>query len=887
MINENNKRQIVLLYLMNFLLSLTSIVQGQQIEIVGNVLDAYEHSAISNAQVVLLKKSDSTIVAFTVTSSNGKFQLNKKVEQTPKEYYLRVAYIGYADAIFTQLYEGLNELDIKLEPKIFELPEINISVDRPIRQNNDTISFQVDFYNKQGEQNIEELLKNMPNFRVDEDGSIYFKNNRISKVFIEGENLAGNSYQILTRSLDPLVLDKVQVLEKFSENQLIRDLDNQKQTILNLTIKEERKKLLFGNTHIKVGNYYDGLVSLISILNKSKQLLVTSVNNVGIKRGGLFNQQTQQNDPTHALLAPSLYNFNNFYTKQLNSNVENINNEQVLRYALATTIHPKLKLNFDVDAYKDTNNNFREENTTFFTQNNFSLSQSDTLQNNPSGVALGLKMEYMPREKTRVYLNSKVLSARDMLLQDLLFFSDSRDNRKIKQNYNTDKKSSFNHVEITNKINDYQVLHIELDQGWSSNKDNYYTNYLLGDLWFFATNSMDSLSGIFSQSISSERYNIKSQLKWYYGRNNFKFHSLASFSNRRDQYNLSSDYTRYKLNNINQEIKWSQVAFYRSNHLEANFSLDLARVRQSISNEENLVRHLLLPSLIINYKLPNNENNITHAIVGTFKKDYQKSIDWALIDSPLFLDFRTAQVGDNTNLLINQNSIANLAYLYFDIFRYLTFNINLFLIKRDNWDFNHYTLQSDFSWAQLLNLKNLGSEGLNIKVEKSLYTIRGNVKLELETMVNHFQNIVNQNERNIKNRLLSSSILYRSSFNFPLNIEFSYNILHNKYFFFTNNGFYSENSFYNTKLNTMLFFNHSRISARVNGELTTIAQNRIWLFNGQIEYKLKSYLKLSVNCFNGLNKKSCTLLNVNPISRTTTQYALLERSILIGVQFNF
>ena len=883
---ENIKSNTVLFLIILPFLSFITLVQGQQIEITGTVLDAYDNTAISNVQVVLMKKSDSTIVAFTVTSVNGTFQLNKKIEQTPKDYYLRVAHIGYVEAIFTKLNEGLNRLDIKLEPKNFELPEINISIERPIRKNGDTTSFQVDFYNKRGEQNIEDLLKNMPNFKVEEDGSIYFKNNRISKIFIEGDNLSGNNYQVVTRSLDPSVLNEIQVLERFSENKLLTDFDNQKESVLNITIKEERKKLVFGNAHIKAGNQYDGLVSLLSILNKSKQLLVVSANDVGVKRSLLSRQKITEDIDRKIFQAPSLHDFKNLYIKQLNSNIENINQEKVLRYALAKNVHPKFKLNFDIDAYKDTRDNFRRENSTFFTQNSFSIVQTDTLQNNSSKVMLDFKIEYLPTPKTRMYFTSEALSEKDALTQHSLFSNENINSKALYQGYSIYNKGIINHVEITHKISDYQALHMDLDQSSSSNMDYYETRNLMPSLWYFATGNMDDLPSIFNQSIKSDRHSIRNQVKWYYKKNNIKIQTGASFLQMSNQYNLSNHYTQYKLNNINRDIRFNQVASYLSKHLEATFSFDIPHITQNIFDNKSVSKNLILPSIMVNYKLP-SVKNITQTIVGSVSKDYRRSTDWALIDSPLFLDFRTSKIGNNNNLLIDKNISGSLSYIYFDIFRYLTFNVNLFVNKSDNWNFSNYIFQSDFSWSELLNLKNLGSEGANIKVEKTLYSIRGNVKLEFEAILNRFQNIVNQQERDINNRILSSSILYRSAFNFPLNIECSYYILHNKYFFFTNNIFASENFFYNTKLKTTLFFNNSRISGRFSGDLTTIAQNRIWLFNGQVEYKLKNNLKISLTSFNGLNKKSYNLLDINTTSRISTEYALLGRCILVGLQSNF
>ena len=861
--------------------------QVQLIEVTGTLVDAYDGKPIPNAHIVLIRSQDSSIVAFAATAANGAFQLKKEIEQ-PQNYYLKITCLGYARKILTELNPDLNTLNISLEPENLNLPEVSISVERPVRQDGDTISFQADFYNKMAEQNIEDLLRHMPHFKVDEAGNIYFRNQKINKVFIEGDNLSGNRYQVLTRSLDPAVIDKIQVIENFSENRILANLGGHKEVVINLTVKEDRKKLLFGNAHIKAGQQYDGVVSLLSIHRKSKQLLVASSNNAGFERNIRSNDSDDMlhSSAARITLAPSLHNIGHSPVGRLNSNVENINNEQTFRYALATPINSKLKLNFDVNAAKDINSNLFQTRSTFFTEDNFSIFQADTLQIRPTEVAARLDLDYTHSPKVIIRFKSKMTGKEDELRKNSLFAINDFDYTKFWQAYAVRNQYIFNRLEITNKISDYQAIQINWNQSWSSNRDYYRTNNLATDLWPLAMNNAVPLLSTFNQLLDNKRTAIEGSLMWYYAKNKINLQSGVNGSRVNSQYNVSSgDNKVLRLDNLNEHITFTKTGSYRFKNFETRLSLDVALVQQAISGQK-YTRQLLLPSITTVYKLPVS-NNVVRTLAASLSNGYDQNLNFALIDAPLFLDFRSVQIGYNNDLLINENTTGSLSYIYFDLFRHLTFNVNLFASRNNNWDFGNYTLQPDFSRAELINLQNLGNWGTQVDFEKSLYFLRGNVKLEILTTVNRFQNVVNQTERDIYGWLASSNILYRSFFNFPVNVELSYYFRYNQYRFFTGNDLFSENIFYDTRLKTTILFKHNHFLARIHSNRTTIADNIICLFGGRADYQLNNSLKLSLEFFNGINARNYGILNVDPMSQVESTYLILGRFAMLGLHFGF
>src|SRR5688500_11088507 len=77
-------------YILLFVL-ICNIAEGQKISIRGVVTDS-TGSFLPSATVMLLKQADSSLVNFTVTNTQGMFEL-KHVERLP--YFLKVTFVGY------------------------------------------------------------------------------------------------------------------------------------------------------------------------------------------------------------------------------------------------------------------------------------------------------------------------------------------------------------------------------------------------------------------------------------------------------------------------------------------------------------------------------------------------------------------------------------------------------------------------------------------------------------------------------------------------------------------------------------------------------------------------------------------------------------------------
>src|SRR5690606_4913379 len=103
---------------------------------------------------------------------------------------------------------------------------------------------------------------------------------------------------ILTKNMPNKPLDKVEVLRKYSNNKMLKGIEDSDKVALNLTIDEAYQNLWFGDIFASYGlasaNRYDVSGNLMNFSKKYKNFLTTGLNNLGINRVGRSEEHTSE-----------------------------------------------------------------------------------------------------------------------------------------------------------------------------------------------------------------------------------------------------------------------------------------------------------------------------------------------------------------------------------------------------------------------------------------------------------------------------------------------------------------------------------------------------------------------------------------------------------------
>lgn len=258
-------------FLFIFCFSLFSIAQ-QKIIFSGQVKDTTENKPMFRANIVLLRASDSILVASTRSDNNGVFNLS---DLQLGKYILQVSYPKYADYVeYIKLDKDLHLQTVPLLPAFYLLKEIVVkSPSSAIRIKGDTTEFVADSFKVGPNADVQELLRKMPGFQVNAKGEIVAQGERVKKILVDGEEFFSDDPAVVTKNLRADAIEKVQLFDKKSDQAAFTGIEDGERTkTINLEIKEESKKGFFGKVEglSNFNQYANGKLMVNSFKGKRK-----------------------------------------------------------------------------------------------------------------------------------------------------------------------------------------------------------------------------------------------------------------------------------------------------------------------------------------------------------------------------------------------------------------------------------------------------------------------------------------------------------------------------------------------------------------------------------------------------------------------------------------
>lgn len=231
------------------LLMVTTAIMAQH-TLSGTILSKTDNTPIDMATVRLFtyQGTDSTLVQGAQTYHDGLFILNNV---RPGKYRLIVSSVGFNE--HSQWVEMKNaNLDvptIRLTEQVQHLAEVSVqgkAAEMTVK--GDTIEYNTAAYQVSENANVEELLKKMNGVEVDKEGKVTINGEEIKAVRIDGKKFFGDDVQTATKNIPAEMIDKIQVIDEKSEMAKLTGFeDDDTERIINLSLKKNRKKGLFGN----------------------------------------------------------------------------------------------------------------------------------------------------------------------------------------------------------------------------------------------------------------------------------------------------------------------------------------------------------------------------------------------------------------------------------------------------------------------------------------------------------------------------------------------------------------------------------------------------------------------------------------------------------------
>jgi hypothetical protein len=246
------------IYLFILSVCFTSFLSAQKNGVVkGLALDTISKQPVTAATITVLEKKDSSLVSFSMTGSDGRFEL-KGIPNG--EYRLMITHVNYHNSnIFFSISENNKNAElgnVVMNDKAKVLAEVIArNEEPPVTLINDTVQYNAASFKVQPNANVEQLLKKLPGVKVEKDGTIRAQGEKVNRVLVDGKEFFGNDPKIATKNLPADAVDKVQVYDKQSDQaQLTGFEDGNYEKTINLKLKKDKKKGLFGKVNAGAGN---------------------------------------------------------------------------------------------------------------------------------------------------------------------------------------------------------------------------------------------------------------------------------------------------------------------------------------------------------------------------------------------------------------------------------------------------------------------------------------------------------------------------------------------------------------------------------------------------------------------------------------------------------
>ncbi|WP_184543763.1 TonB-dependent receptor [Mucilaginibacter sp. FT3.2] len=241
------KPLIVALVFSLVLLCFNTFAQVAKRQVKGKLVDE-AHAPVDYASVAIVNASDSLLVKSTVSDKGGAFKID---DLKAGSYRLIISQLGLKNYVksFEMGAAGLDMGIITMQKSVQNLKEVAVNAEKvPIKIKKDTVEFNAGSFKTQANDNVEALLKKLPGIDVDKDGKITAGGKDVKKVMVDGREFFGNDPKAVTKNLPADAIDKVQLIDDKTDKTKNTGIDDgQRDKVVNVTLKADKKKGWFGN----------------------------------------------------------------------------------------------------------------------------------------------------------------------------------------------------------------------------------------------------------------------------------------------------------------------------------------------------------------------------------------------------------------------------------------------------------------------------------------------------------------------------------------------------------------------------------------------------------------------------------------------------------------
>ncbi|MFD2969468.1 TonB-dependent receptor [Sphingobacterium bambusae] len=883
-------------------LCLLSLFTQAQVAIRGRV--SLNGEALPSVRVDLRLEADSQMLAYTFSDERGNYRLQHA--QTEK-LMLQFRALGFEPISLRVVPTQADTLiDVQMQPGgVQRLQEVIVHAKQPYRNGRDTVELSVNSFLQGDERNVEDLLRKIPGINVGTDGSIKIGNKEVEKVMVEGDDFFEKGYRLLTQNMSVQPLEKIQVLQRYSNNKQLKGIENSDKVALNLQLKDDSKNQWMGTVGLQGSaidlKYYQASANLMNFSKRSKYYLLASANNNGHDAVSSINHLIQSgsaNEPgqigvdvgTPTLIdnTPNLPYFDYRRT--------NFNNDKLV--SLNTILNPtsalKIKWLGFVNTTKKTfyRNTVQEYNLEDI---QFSITENYEFTRKIDNYFTKLELQYEPSASAMLNYTGTLGSLNSNELGELVFNNvaslETTKNKGHLTNHNLTYSRKLSEREAL--ISSLRFISQQSPVAYSINQ--YYYQDLFGT---------DSVSEVQQQIANNLRY-VGATSHYVSRQKEGNFLELALRSTYQQQ-QLNSQLQLLPTAEAAQQMVVSPPAF--ANDMTLSLFQTSAIGKYTVKQR----RWELTPRL---------QAGMVHSRLANFEQQKRKndlqlspglSAKWAIhrkgrLETDLFFQQQNATLPELIpnyyssgvrNFVKGMDNFVNLSssggtllYTYGNMSDRFFARVHIGHQILFDYIGTESELNPNFNLVQQRLLKNKTATYYKGELNYYLKSLHGNMRLDVGFNRDDYETLVTGlGSRQIRSNTYDYGLSFRSSWKSSFNIYTSYRIQSNSYRTDgTINTLTNSQAFLHLFLNlgSDLQFSLKNESYRF-GSLPQQKAQTYYFSDFSVFYELKKYkTRFDITAKNILNTRSFRNAMLTDISRYTTEYRLFPRYVSFGVDYNF
>lgn len=862
-------------------------VNAQQIT--GVISNTYEKRV---AQILVKLKKENKTVAYTSSDENGRYSI--KINKTGT-YELVFSSMNYEEVALPITINNINhtiEKDITLYSKeVIELNEVIAISKRPITIRKDKIVFDADSFLQGNEEVIEDLLKKLPGITVDSEGTIKVGNQEIEKVMIENDDFFEKGYKIVTKNMSIQPVDKVELLQRYSNNKHLKGIEHSNKVALNLKLKKDAKNQWFGNLDggldVLSADFYNFSTNLMNFESKNKYYFLVNLNNIGRDVTGSLSHLVNPNNRAKNFVGDGFKTVKNIEKTPINIGFENdrtrINNEKLISLNAIFNPSERLKIKpilfFNGDELNFEQNSIKSYKLS--EHNNFTNTEQYKQRNKTKNIYGKVDVTYDFNKTSTLEIITKFNKIGDNYNTNILF-----NNRNTDDYLKSDNNRFDQELQYTKKLDDSKVLvmqgryiYDEIFQNYNVNH-NYFSELINNnsDVNHIRQKSKN-IAKLFGAKVDYLDRKINGNLLELSLYNKFKIQNLDNllFIKENPLVNVFNYNENQLVFNSGYLYKWNEKLNFKLNLIGQNFHLN----HNSLSINNNLT--VLNPKVSIEYKPGSKHKIITNYSMSS------NSTNVGYINSEYVLNnYNNLTLGLDKPAIFNKTSFF-INYIYGKWTDKFLWNTFMFYNIENDYITSNNIVYEDFTLNKYFTFKDRKILTVNSTIDYHLKYLKSNIRIKTSFLKTNYANRINGSDlRKIRNLNFSYGLEFRSGFdglfNFHIGTKNTHSIINVEGF---NNVYVNNNSFLDTHFSLSKKFDiQSNLDYYYLENLNK--SKGFYFFDFKTIYKLKeNKLSISIKGRNLLNINTLSVNSITDISESIISYRLLPRFILAGLEYRF